>query len=73
MAAVDEEEDPLTYYSHEIAEPEGDDVYEDDPPIVEYFDKKGENVTPNPLHKIEDDQEERVRKCITIYHKFGTT
>ena len=52
-----DEEDPDRYYSYKISE----SLEDGSSPIIEYFDKDGNNVTPLPLHLPDDEDEEHVR------------
>ena len=47
---------PSSYYRHEVTR-----LDLGGPPIIEYFDKEGNNVTPLPLHVLDEREEEQVR------------
>ena len=48
-----DDEDPSLYYIQQLLPAED----ADDEPMVEYFDKEGNNVTPLPLHAPDDEEE----------------
>ncbi len=70
-----DEDDPAQAFTCRIVEPAEEDLPEEEegaddrggysvavapPPMVEYFDEKGNNVTPLPLHTLDEEDQELV-------------